>query len=92
MQIINPTFGVVDDLSAEPRGAGNYGKRLEVYLLSNAKPNASELLAGIGQHLDRQFGRRPILVAKENPSVGAKETLLADIAAAARLAVVAIGD
>jgi thioredoxin reductase (NADPH) len=92
MRLVNPTFGADGAALDQADAALEASDRQEIYLLSNAKPNATELLKGIGVYLHGFFGRAPVVVAKEDPSIGAPVDILNRIAREAKFAVVAIGD
>lgn len=88
MRIINPTFGrdaIFERSSAAARPTG--AARLS--LLSNAKPNATELLAGVASAF---AGGDAPLFSKTDPSRGAAGDLLDEMARGGSLALVAIGD
>jgi hypothetical protein len=91
MRVVDPTFGH-GGLTPIEAAEGQSGPRTGLALLSNAKPNASELLTGIGEYLAEVLRREPVLVAKDNPSMGAADQILNGIARDAEYALVAIGD
>jgi thioredoxin reductase (NADPH) len=92
MRVVDPTFGHGGLTPIELPEGSQSGPRTGIALLSNAKPNASELLTGIGAYLAGVLGREPVLVAKDNPSRGADDQVLNGIARDAEYALVAIGD
>jgi hypothetical protein len=88
MRVVNPTFGLTETIDRAavtrlPSATDN------VRFLSNAKPNATELLSGLAGALGRGDG--PVF-AKSDPSRGAAPELLDEIAAGGSVALVAIGD
>jgi len=89
MRIVNPTFGrseVVDLVAGEATVVG--GARLS--LLSNAKPNATEILLGIATTVE---GSAEVpLFSLSDPSRGAAGDLLDEMARGGSLALVAIAD
>jgi hypothetical protein len=93
VQIVNPCFGVGEVVEAAvtppPATASGAG---HVALLSNAKPNADELLTGIATRLGEQLGVEWRLFAKPDPAHPAPPAMLQEVAAHSSLALVAIGD
>ena len=55
LRIVDPTFGVRPDESDVDVEAGGTADWTEVALFSNSKPNATELLRGVGERLQAHW-------------------------------------
>ena len=89
MRIVNPTYGRSEVFEAAIQKARSAGTAT-LSLLSNAKPNATELLLGVAAVF---AGTRDVpLFSKHDPSRSAADDLLDEMARGGSLALVAIAD
>lgn len=93
MRVVNPTFGR-QELEADHMAVRPLEWRQDpMCLFSNSKPNADELLEGIGVGLAKALERSDIrFEAKQNAAVPAETDMLDWLAQQYRLVVLAIGD
>lgn len=90
IRMVNPTFGV-SEYQEKPAESVS-GRKPGLTLLSNAKPNATELLEGIAEAIRDMVPGRVRLHAKNNPTTSAPGPLLDEVARGGSLALVAIAD
>lgn len=90
IRIVNPTFGLSEFEEQPAESAGVRAPGLT--LLSNAKPNATELLEGIAEALRGRIPGHVRLHAKNNPTTSAPGSLLHEVAKKGSFALVAIAD
>jgi len=89
MRIVNPTFARAEMVVVQA-DHGRQASTATLALLSNAKPNATELLTGIAGVYS---GLSEVsLFSKQDPSRGAPVDLLDEVARGGSRALVAIGD
>jgi hypothetical protein len=89
MRIVNPTFARAEAVEVQSGGRRS-ASTTALVLLSNAKPNATELLTGIAGAYSRLS--EVSLFSKLDPSRGAPADLLDEVARGGSRALVAIGD
>ncbi len=93
MRIVNPTFGVSAASGAKVALKPVNWKTDAIALISNSKPNARELLAGIRDKLGASRAVDNIkFLAKNSASQPAPKDLLEEVAANYRGALLALGD
>lgn len=93
MRIVNPTFGLSATTAEKVALKPVNWKTDAIALVSNSKPNARELLAGIRDKLGAFRGIDNIdFLAKNSASQPAPKDLLQEVAAKYRGALLAIAD
>jgi thioredoxin reductase (NADPH) len=93
MRIVDPTFGVLpDDAEGEVR-AGSTADWTEVALFSNSKPNATELLRGVGERLQAHWDLPELgFASKPSASEAADKDTIDWLAQRFKMVLVAVGD
>ena len=91
--IVDPTFGVQPaDAEAAPLSGGS-ADWTEVALFSNSKPNATELLRGVGERLQAHWDLPEIgFASKPNASKAADKDTIDWLAERFKMVLVAVGD
>ena len=93
LRIVDPTFGVQPaDAEAAPLSGGS-ADWTEVALFSNSKPNATELLRGVGERLQAHWDLPEIgFASKPNASKAADKDTIDWLAERFKMVLVAVGD
>ncbi|TFV74435.1 pyridine nucleotide-disulfide oxidoreductase [Blastococcus sp. CT_GayMR19] len=93
LRIVDPTFGVLpDDADVEVR-AGGTADWTQVALFTNSKPNATELLRGVGERLQAHWDLRDLgFASKDNASAAADKDTIDWLSQNYKMVVVAVGD
>lgn len=94
MLIIDPTYGLwpEEDAGTAP-AAGAAAGWTEVALFSNSKPNATELLQGMGERLQAHWDLPELgFASKPSASAPADKDTIDWLAERYRMVVVAVGD
>jgi thioredoxin reductase (NADPH) len=93
LRIVDPTYGVLPDLDAAPVGAGSTATWTDVALFTNSKPNATELLRGLGERLQAHWALPELgFAAKESASVPAEKDTIDWLSQRFKMVLVAVGD
>ncbi|SET21218.1 thioredoxin reductase (NADPH) [Geodermatophilus poikilotrophus] len=93
LRIVDPTHGVLPEVDAAPVGAGSTATWTDVALFTNSKPNATELLRGLGERLQAHWGLPELgFAAKENASVAAEKDTIDWLSQRFKMVLVAVGD
>ncbi|MCF6736376.1 NAD(P)/FAD-dependent oxidoreductase [Blastococcus sp. KM273129] len=93
LRVVDPTYGVPADEAdgAVPEGGG--ADWTEVALFSNSKPNATELLRGVGDRLQEHWGLAELgFASKPNASAAADKDVIDWLAQRYKVVLVAVGD
>lgn len=93
LRIIDPTYGLVPgDADVAPQVAGT-ADWTEVALFTNSKPNATELLRGMGERLQAHWDLADLgFASKPNASVPADKDTIDWLAQRFKMVLVAVGD
>jgi thioredoxin reductase (NADPH) len=93
LRIVDPTFGVQPaDAEAAPLSGGS-ADWTEVALFSNSKPNATELLRGVGERLQAHWDLPELgFASKPNASAAAAKDTIDWLSQRYKMVVVAVGD
>ena len=93
LRIVDPTFGVRPEESDVAVGAGGSADWTEVALFSNSKPNATELLRGVGERLQAHWDLPEVgFASKPNASAAADKDMIDWLSQRYKMVVVAVGD
>jgi thioredoxin reductase (NADPH) len=93
LRIVDPTFGVLpDDAAAEVQARGT-ADWTEVAIFSNSKPNATELLRGVGERLQAHWDLAELgFASKPSASEAADKDTIDWLAQRFKMVLVAVGD
>ena len=93
LRIVDPTFGVLPDGTDVAVEAGGTADWTEVALFSNSKPNATELLRGVGERLQAHWELPELgFASKPNASAAADKDTIDWLSQRYKMVVVAVGD
>lgn len=93
LRIVDPTFGVLPVDTEAAQVAGGTADWSEVAVFSNSKPNATELLRGVGERLQAHWELPELgFASKPNASTAADKDTIDWLAQRYRMVVVAVGD
>jgi thioredoxin reductase (NADPH) len=93
LRIVDPTDGVLPEVDAAPVGAGSSATWTDVALFTNSKPNATELLRGLGGRLQAHWELPELgFAAKESASVAADPDQIDWLSQRFKMVLVAVGD
>ena len=93
LRIVDPTYGVEPAGATTETQAGGTADWSEVALFSNSKPNATELLRGVGDRLQEHWELAEIgFASKPNASAAADKDLIDWLAQRFKMVLVAVGD
>jgi thioredoxin reductase (NADPH) len=93
LRIVDPTFGVLPEEAAADVQAGGTADWTEVAIFSNSKPNATELLQGVGERLQAHWELPEIgFASKPNASEAADKDVIDWLAQRYKMVLVAVGD
>jgi thioredoxin reductase (NADPH) len=93
LRIVDPTFGVLPDEAEGEVQAGGTANWTEVAIFSNSKPNATELLQGVGERLKAHWDLAEIgFASKPNASQAADKDTIDWLSQRYKMVVVAVGD
>ena len=93
LRIVDPTFGVLPDEADVAVHAGGTADWTEVALFTNSKPNATELLRGVGERLQAHWDLAELgFASKDNASAGADKDTIDWLSQRYKMVVVAVGD
>ncbi|MGY1834428.1 FAD-dependent oxidoreductase [Blastococcus sp. SYSU DS0510] len=93
LQIVDPTYGVPADDAEGVVPVGGGADWTEVALFSNSKPNATELLRGVGGRLQEHWQLPELgFASKPNASAAADKDLIDWLSQRYKMVLVAVGD
>jgi len=94
LRIVDPTYGLPPEDDAGPlEAAGGTATWTDVALFTNSKPNATELLRGLGERLQAHWELPELgFAAKESASVAADEDTIDWLSQRFKMVLVAVGD
>ena len=93
LRIVDPTHGVQPDGAAAEERTGGTADWSEVALFSNSKPNATELLRGVGERLQEHWDLAEIgFASKPNASAPADKDVIDWLSQRFKMVLVAVGD
>jgi thioredoxin reductase (NADPH) len=93
LRIVDPTFGVRPADPEVEAQAGGTAEWTEVALFSNSKPNATELLRGVGERLQGHWELPELgFASKPNASAAADKDTIDWLAERFKMVLVAVGD
>jgi thioredoxin reductase (NADPH) len=94
LQVVDPTYGVLPEDDAGPLGAtGSTATWTDVALFTNSKPNATELLRGLGARLQAHWQLPELgFAAKDSASVPADPDQIDWLSQRFKMVLVAVGD
>jgi thioredoxin reductase (NADPH) len=94
LRIVDPTYGVLPEDDAGPvEATGSTATWADVALFTNAKPNATELLRGLGERLQAHWTLPELgFAAKESASVAADPDQIDWLSQRFKMVLVAVGD
>ena len=93
MRIVDPTYGVRPEDEGAAPAAASAADWTQVALFSNSKPNATELLQGMGERLREHWGLTEVgFASKPNASVAADKDTIDWLAERFKMVLVAVGD
>lgn len=93
LRIVDPTAGVQPSEIDGEEHAGGTAEWTEVALFSNSKPNATELLRGVGERLRAHWDLPELgFASKPNASAAADKDLIDWLAQRYKMVLVAVGD
>ncbi|SHN69460.1 thioredoxin reductase (NADPH) [Geodermatophilus obscurus] len=94
LRIVDPTYGLPPEDDAGPvEAAGSTATWTDVALFTNSKPNATELLRGLGQRLQAHWELPELgFAAKESASVAADKDTIDWLSQRFKMVLVAVGD
>ena len=93
LRIVDPTFGVRPDEADVAVRAGGTADWTEVAIFSNSKPNATELLRGVGERLQAHWDLPEVgFASKPNASAAADKDVIDWLSQRYKMVVVAVGD
>jgi thioredoxin reductase (NADPH) len=94
LRIVDPTYGLPPEDDAGPlEAAGSTATWTDVALFTNSKPNATELLRGLGERLQAHWELPELgFAAKESASVAAEKDTIDWLSQRFKMVLVAVGD
>ena len=93
LRIVDPTFGTRPADAELDVGAGGTADWTEVALFTNSKPNATELLRGVGERLQAHWDLPELgFASKDNASAAADKDTIDWLSQRYKMVVVAVGD
>lgn len=93
LRIVDPTFGVLPADSDVEVQVGGTADWTEVALFTNSKPNATELLRGVGERLQAHWDLSGLgFASKDNASAAADKDTIDWLSQRYKMVVVAVGD
>ncbi|WNV74151.1 NAD(P)/FAD-dependent oxidoreductase [Geodermatophilus sp. DSM 44513] len=93
LQVVDPTHGVLPEPAGADAVAASTAAWTDVALFTNSKPNATELLRGLGERLQAHWALPELgLAAKESASVAADPDQIDWLAQRFKVVLVAVGD
>jgi thioredoxin reductase (NADPH) len=94
LRVVDPTYGVLSEDDAGPLEAtGSSATWTDVALFTNSKPNATELLRGLGERLQAHWELPGLgFAAKESASVPAEKDTIDWLSQRFKMVLVAVGD
>jgi thioredoxin reductase (NADPH) len=93
LRIVDPTSGVLPAEEEAGSLAGGTADWTEIALFSNSKPNATELLQGMGERLKEHWQLADLgFASKPNASAAADKDTIDWLAQRYRMVLVAVGD
>ncbi|MGY2082269.1 FAD-dependent oxidoreductase [Blastococcus sp. SYSU DS0539] len=93
LRVVDPTFGVPADEGEATAPAGGTADWTEVALFSNSKPNATELLRGVGDRLQAHWQLPELgFASKPNASAAADKDVIDWLSQRYKMVLVAVGD
>ncbi|MDP5183580.1 NAD(P)/FAD-dependent oxidoreductase [Blastococcus sp. BMG 814] len=93
LRIVDPTFGVPADEAEGAVAVGGGADWTEVALFSNSKPNATELLRGVGGRLQEHWALPELgFASKPNASAAADKDVIDWLSQRYKMVLVAVGD
>ncbi len=94
LRVVDPTYGVLPDDDAGPlEAADSTATWTDVALFTNSKPNATELLRGLGARLQAHWGLPELgFAAKDSASVPADPDQIDWLSQRFKMVLVAVGD
>jgi thioredoxin reductase (NADPH) len=93
LRIVDPTFGVPPADADVEVGPGGTAEWTEVALFTNSKPNATELLRGVGERLQAHWDLPELgFASKDNASAAADKDAIDWLSQRYKMVVVAVGD
>jgi thioredoxin reductase (NADPH) len=93
LRIVDPTFGVQPADTDGPPLSGGTADWTEVALFSNSKPNATELLRGVGERLRAHWDLPELgFASKPNASAAADKDTIDWLSQRYKMVLVAVGD
>nr|MDP9460332.1 pyridine nucleotide-disulfide oxidoreductase [Actinomycetota bacterium] len=93
LRIVDPTFGVAPAEADVEVAGGGTADWTEVALFSNSKPNATELLRGVGERLQAHWELPELgFASKPSASEAADKDTIDWLAQRYKMVLVAVGD
>ncbi|SEL04771.1 thioredoxin reductase (NADPH) [Blastococcus sp. DSM 46786] len=93
LRIVDPTYGVPADEAEGAVAVGGGADWTEVALFSNSKPNATELLRGVGGRLQEHWALPELgFASKPNASAAADKDVIDWLSQRYKMVLVAVGD
>jgi thioredoxin reductase (NADPH) len=94
LRVVDPTHGLPpEDDAADTAPPASTATWTDVALFTNSKPNATELLRGLGERLQAHWELRELgFAAKESASVPAEKDQIDWLAERFKMVLVAVGD
>jgi thioredoxin reductase (NADPH) len=93
LRIVDPTFGVLPDQADVAVEGGGTADWTAVALFTNSKPNATELLLGMGERLQAHWGLAELgFASKPNASQPADKDTIDWLSERFKMVLVAVGD
>jgi thioredoxin reductase (NADPH) len=93
LRIVDPTYGLLPAVAEAGPRAGGAADWTEVALFSNSKPNATELLRGVGERLQAHWDLPELgFASKPNASAAADKDTIDWLAQRFKMVLVAVGD
>jgi thioredoxin reductase (NADPH) len=93
LRVVDPTAGVEPSDGEVEEHAGGTAAWTEVALFSNSKPNATELLRGVGRRLQAHWDLPELgMVSKANASEAADKDMIDWLSQRYKMVLVAVGD
>jgi thioredoxin reductase (NADPH) len=94
LRIVDPTFGLLpEDDAADAALPASTASWTDVALFTNSKPNATELLRGLGERLQAHWELPELgFAAKQSASVAAEKDTIDWLSQRFKMVLVAVGD